>query len=100
MKAELIKNFAMKVAIKVIIFALIMFGVAAVSQAISPVVSNELALTQMQNSNEMYILMNTYNKVRPIVTFAYTGIIILFTCTVARDIYKFVKNMNEKEKEN
>lgn len=99
MRRELIKNFAMKIALKAIIFALIMFGVAAVSQAISPVVSNELALTQMQNSNEMYILMDTYNKIRPIVSVAYTGIILLFICTIARDTYKFVKNMNENEKE-
>ena len=95
------KRFIIKIARRIIWFACLMILVSTVAQSVSPIVSNEMALGQMQNSNEAYILMNTYNKVRPIITAVYSGIIIWFTSTIARDIYKFVKTKNTKnEKEN
>lgn len=101
MKNRLISHFIKKTAVKVIIFAVLMFIVAAVGQSASPVISNSMALGQMQNSDEMYILMDTYNRVRPIVSVAFAGIILLFTGAIARDIFKLVKTINtENEKEN
>lgn len=101
MKNRLISHFIKKTTVKVIIFAVLMFIVAAVGQSMSPVISNNMALGQMQNSDEMYILMDTYYKVRPIVSAAFAGIILLFTGSVARDIFKLVKTINtENEKEN
>lgn len=101
MKNELTKQFVKKVSRKIILFAVLMFIVAALMQPVGVVISNNIALGQMQNSDEMYILMDTYNKVRSIVSVAFTGIILLFTGTIARDIYKFVKTINtENEKEN
>ena len=101
MKDCLIAHFIKKTAVKVIIFAVLMFIVAAVGQSMSPVISNNMALGQMQNSDEMYILMDTYYKVRRIVSVAFAGIILLFTGSVARDIFKLVKTINtENEKEN
>ena len=104
MKNELIKLFVKKTIVKTSVFAFIMFVIAALVQSASPLVSNELALTQMQNSNEMYVLMNTYNKIRPIVNVVYAGIVALFVYTLGRDTSKFVKTINtvstENEKEN
>lgn len=101
MKHELITRFAKKTIQKTILFAFLMIVVASVAQAVSPVITNEMAMTQMQNSNEMFILMNTYSKVRPIANAAYVGIIVWFTYTIGRDVYKFTKAINaENKKEN
>ena len=93
------KKFITKTVKKCILFAVIMFIIAGLMQPVGVVISNELALTQMENSNEMFVIMNTYNKVRSIVSVAFAGITLWFTSTVARDIYKFVKT-TENKKEN
>lgn len=93
-----LKKFITKTIMKVIVFMFAMIIIGSIMQSMSPVISNEMALTQMENSNEMYILMNTYNKVRPIANAVYSGIIIFFVYTIGRDTYKFTKNYkNEKE---
>lgn len=96
------KKFVIKTIRKCVVFTLMMIVVGAIGQSVSPIASNQMALGQMQNSDEMYILMDTYNKVRPIVSVAFAGIILWFTSTIARDIYKFVKTINttENKKEN
>ena len=101
MKNELYKQFVKKTIRKVVMFTFLMIIVASIAQSMSPVISNELALTQMQNSNEIFVIVNTYNKVRPIANSIYVGIIIWFTYMLGRDVYKFVKTINvENEKEN
>ena len=93
-----LKKFITKTIRKIIVFTFAMVIIGSIMQSMSPVISNEMALTQMENSNEMFILMNTYNKVRPIVDVVYSGIIIFFVYTIGRDTYKFIKNYkNEKE---
>lgn len=95
-------NFIKKLAIKVIIFTFIMVMVLFMMQSISPVVTNHLALSQMGNSDEAFVIFNTYNRFRPVFKYVFTGICILFTVYVAKDTYKFVKNIKniEKEKDN
>lgn len=93
------KKFVVKTVKKCVLFAVMMFIIAGLMKPVDVVISNELALTQMQHSNEMYILMDTYNKVRSIVSVAFAGVTLWFTSTIARDIYKFVKTL-ETKKEN
>lgn len=94
------KHFIIKTLRKCIIFAVLMFVVVSLMQPSGVVISNSMALGQMQNSDEMYILMDTYNKIRPIASAAFAGVIIWFTCTIACDIYTFVKTKLENKKEN
>ena len=101
MKNELTKQFVKKTIRRTMIFAIVMIIVAAISQSMAPVISNELALTQMQNDNVMFVAMNTYNKIKPIFNALYSCVILWFVCTLGRDTYKFVKNINTtNEKEN
>ncbi len=88
-------KFIFKMATKIITFTFLMIVVAAITQSIDPIVSNEMALTQMQNSNELFVFMSTYNKVKAIINVVFTIIIIWFTGTIARDTYKFFKNQKE-----
>lgn len=102
MKIELTKQFIKKIITKIVIFAFIMIVVTSITKSMSPVISNSVALTQMQHSDAMFVMMNTYNKIKPLVSVIYFGIIACFTCTIGRDIYKFAKTVNENnnEKEN
>lgn len=96
MQTELTKQFIRKTIRKVFIFAFLMVIVSSVTQAMNPVVTNEMAMGQMQNSNEMYILMETYNKIRPVFSLIYGGIIVWFTYGIGRDIYKFAKTLTKE----
>ena len=102
MRTELTKQFVKKMVGRVLIFVFVMIIMTAIGQSISPVISNELAMTQMQNSNEMFVLMNTYNNVKPIINITYSCVILWFMYSLGRDTYKFAKtiNNNEHKKEN
>lgn len=101
MQNELIKQFVKKTLRRIVIFVVIMLLVTALSSAMAPIISNEVALGQMQHSNEMFVLMETYNKIKPLFTAAYAAITIWFVYTLGRDTYKLVKTINTKnEKEN
>ena len=99
---ELKSKFISKLAIKVIIFVFIMTVVLFIAQSVSPIMTNYLALGQMQNSDEAFVVMNTYNRFQPVIRIIFVGICILFTTSLVKDTYKFVKNINElkNEKEN
>lgn len=94
-----IKKFIVKTVVKILIFACLMVIASSIVQ--SPIITNEIALGQMQNYNESFILMDTYSRLRPAIGAICAGITLLFTCNIACDTYKFVKtikNKNEKEK--
>lgn len=99
---ELKQKFISKTAIKIVIFAFLMTIILFIVQSVSPIVSNNLALGQMQNSDEAFVVMNTYNKLRPIFNYTMVGICILFVISIIKDAIKFTKNIKdiENEKEN
>lgn len=101
MKTELTKQFVKKTARRTLIFVIVTIIVSAIAQAISPVITNSMYLSQMQNDNVMFVAMNTYSKLKPIVNIVYSCVILWFVCTLGRDTYKFVKTTNnENDKEN
>jgi len=88
------KKFIIKTAIKVIVYAIL--STVALSLLTSPIITNDLALTQMENSNELYMLMDTYNKIRPFISTIYGLITCWFASTTIGDIYKFIKTKTNK----
>ena len=88
------KKFIIKTTIKVLIYAIL--STIALNLLTSPIINNELALGQMQNSNELYLLMETYNKVRPFISVIYGLVTILFVSTTVYDIYKFIETKKNK----
>ena len=88
------KRFIIKTVIKVLIYAII--STIAMSLLASPIITNELALGQMQNSNELYLLMETHNKTKPFVSIVYGLITALFAGTTVYDTYKFIKTKKNK----
>lgn len=88
------KKFIIKTGIKIIVYAIL--STIALSLLNSPVITNEIALTQMEHSNELYMLMDTYNKVRPFVSIIYGFITVLFAGTTIHDTYNFIKTKTNK----
>lgn len=88
------KRFIIKTITKVLIYAII--STIALSLLTSPIITNELALGQMENSNELYLLMETYNKIRPFISIIYGFVTVLFAGTTIYDIYKFTKTKTNK----
>lgn len=96
MKTEVIKQFIKKTVIKVLVFVVVMSVVTAIIQSVSPTITNEIALSQMQNNNESFILINAYDKIRPMINLVYLVISAMFVYTLGRDTYKFVKTINNE----
>lgn len=89
-------RFTVKITARIIIFIAISIIVSVFLN--SPVISNELALTQMQNSNELYLTVEAYNKIRPVISVMYSCITGLFVGATIYDIYKFINRKNKGEK--
>lgn len=88
------KKFIIKTTIKVIAYAII--STIALSLLTNPIINNELALGQMQNSNELYLLMETYNKVKPFISIIYGFVTAFFAATTICDIHIFIKTKTNK----
>ena len=89
-----INRFIIRTVLKIIIYAIL--STIALSLLTSTVITNELALTQMENSNELYMLMETYNKIRPFISIIYGLITCWFASTTIYDIYQFIKTKTNK----
>lgn len=101
MKRELTTQFVKKMATQILMFVIIVSLVTIMIQSIGIVINNQMALTQMQNDDALFVAMNTYNKLKSIVNIVYSGATIWFVYTLGRDTYKFAKTINtENEKEN
>lgn len=88
------KKFIIKTAIKIIVYAIL--STVALTILTSPVITNELALGQMENSNELYLLMELYLKSKPFISLIYGWITALFAASTIYDIYKFIKTKTNK----
>ena len=97
MKSELIKQFVKKMIRKITVFVVLMIVLTAIGQSISPTITNNIALSQMQNSDASFTLINTYNKIRPIINLASGFIASYFIGNIYRDIYRFAKTMTDEE---
>ena len=62
----------------------------------SPIITNDIYLNQMTNSEDAFVLMNAYNQIRPAFRYILIGIVILYIGTVAYEIHAFIKNKKEK----
>ena len=88
------KKFIIKTTIKILVYAII--STIALSLLTNPIITNELALGQMENSNELYLLMETYNRLRPFISIIYGLITAWFAGTTIYDTYKFIKTKTNK----
>ena len=55
------------------------------------VVTNDIALGQMQNSDEAYILMEKYNQARATSSYLYTAAAVAYVFGIVVDVYNYIK---------
>ena len=85
----------MKLVVKIILLvALVAIGMFAGSM--SPVITNDLAMTQLENSDALLVATNTYNQIKPVIDILWTGLIIVVAGWIAYDVYKLFKIEKEK----
>lgn len=87
------KKFAIKMIVKFVTLAILTILVLLIFA--NTIITNDIALGQMSNSDEAYLLMEYYNKIRTITSSVYGCISTLIVGTIVYDIYKFAKNKGE-----
>lgn len=89
------KKFAIKILSRVVKFAALMIITLAIIE--NPILRNEVALGQMENSTSAFMLMGMYFSFQNIAKFV-TGLIVLwFIWDIAREIYKFIKSIYKEK---
>ena len=95
------EKFIKKIIIKAIILIILTTFIVSFTNSMDALVSNYIALGQMENDDVMFVVMETYNNaIRPTATFAYTAITLYIIATFGIDIVKFIKNKMNGEKKN
>lgn len=76
--------------------------IALMSVISSPVLTNQMAMTQMENSNELYVFFSNFSNLKTVFDVIGVGTILGLGISVESDIRKFVKSINSEnnEKEN
>ena len=86
-------RFTIRFLTRIIIFTVISI-IALTLLSASPIITNEMAMGQMENSNELYMVMEIYNRVKPIISIIYGCIATWFVGTTIYDIYKLITKEN------
>ena len=89
------KLFVTKILTRLILFAALMIVVMAMVE--SPILTNEIALGQMENSSEAFMLMGMFFSFRNLVKAVIGLVALLFGVTIIRDIYKFIKSIYKEK---
>lgn len=80
-------KFTMKLIAKTVLFAAVTMVVFIVLQ--SAVFNNQIAMGQLENSNEAYAAMQFINNIRPLVRGGYRVFCVAMLASVGFDIYKY-----------
>ncbi len=92
-------RFIKKIVIRLAILSVILVTCIAFLNAGGTILSNQIALGQMENNDSMFILMEMYNNaIRPAVNWLVTISTIVTVGFTGYDIYKFIKTKKEVEK--
>lgn len=93
------ETFVKKTIVRIAIIVLVSILVLSFLDAVDAVVSNHLALGQMENSDGMFILMEVYEKaIQPTTIGILTFVIGYNVGVIAYDTYKFIKTKRNGEK--
>ena len=83
-----------KLTTKFIIFILIISVCAVIVN--TPIITNEMAMLQMENDSGVYLIYETYNGVKDsIVSIGIFLIVSLFVASTARDVKQYFKDKEE-----
>ena len=60
-----------------------------------PIISNEMAVGQLENSNENWVVMNEWHQIQNYINYAYTTIGFVCLFSIGNDFYKMKKRNKE-----
>ena len=89
------KKFIYKTLIGVLIYTII--SMVAIFLLTSPVITNWLAMGQMENDDMSYLLMDAYYRARPFISFIYNCVTVIFVGSITYNAYKLIKAKKEQK---
>lgn len=92
------KKFIIRITVQIILF--IFISTIAMTVIQSPLIENDIALGQMQNSDEAFILYEMYNKLAPVVEAIYVIISLFFVIFIIYQVEKFIETKIKEKKSN
>ena len=92
---KFIKKLLIKIAILIILFT----AVSAFLGAISTIMNNHIALGQLENSDEMFVVLELYNNfIKPTIFVVEYTITAIICFTIGVDVYNFLKTTIKRRK--
>ena len=89
------KRFFTRLLTRLVMFAALMIVVLALIE--SPVLTNEIGLGQMENSNAAFMMLGMYFSIRNILIAVVWLVVFLYACSIIRDTYKFIKSIYKEK---
>lgn len=89
------KKLIRKTVVRLIIFAVITAALAAVKE--SAVITNDMALGQLENSDTAYMLMHFVQNMNSVITLLYVAFAAMVFWPIVVDVYKIIKKKYSKE---
>ena len=93
-------RYAARTLINCVTILCLIFMARAFIYLANPMLTNDLAMTQMDNSDTYVAVMGIYNIVKPIIKIVFTVFVSIFIGFICRDTYDFVKTHTNTDKEN
>lgn len=90
-----LSKFLTNTIIKGTILLLLIIILPDLMAAIDPIISNSIALGQIEHSNDTYVLMQTYQKYMSLVRFGIGTVMVCLGLSMGLDVYIFTKNKKE-----
>lgn len=95
MKSKKIKFYIFSILIKIVI---LIFITAAISSFLtSGLITNDIAIDQMENSDEAYVNLQMYNNMAPIVEIVRFAAIVIVGCAILYDVKKIFEIINDND---
>ena len=88
------KQFITSLVIKILIFMIVSTAVFVILDACAPVITNNVALGQLENDDASYVIWEVYNRARQLITILYYGVVVCCCASWGYSIYNFVKTKN------
>ena len=86
------RKFVKRTIILLCVFIIVTFTLSTASYTVSTIISNNLAVNQLQQDDSAFVLMELYNNaLKPIIPLIYYVVCVAVLATFATNIYKFYK---------
>ena len=90
------KPFITSLVIKIIVFIVISTALFVILDACAPVITNDVALGQLENDDMSWSVMNAWYQIQNYAWCVYAAIGLTVTASIGKDCVKFIKMKKEE----